>query len=152
MPEYNKYELITIWGAYRNLVVSTPLKNISQNGSKWESSPNRGENINIWNHPHSNHQASPWKFKLNQWPPSKTMSCQAKLDGYIFKAPKFEIAPLIGCTESFSQPLCPHRGGHPLYKTMGFLEPNDPDFIQEIPRGIMIIRQTMHLSIYACAK
>ena len=64
------------------------------------------------------------------------MSCQTKLDKYIFKTPKFEIAPLIGCTESFSQPLCPHRGGYPLYKTIGFLEPNDPDFIQLIPRGM----------------
>ena len=65
------------------------------------------------------------------------MSCQTKLDKYIFKTPKFEIAPLIGCTESFSQPLCPHRGGYPLYKTIGFLEPNDPDFIQLIPRGMI---------------
>ena len=53
---------------------------------------------------------------INQWSPSKIMSCQAKLDRYIFKAPKFEIAPLIGCTESFSQPLCPHRGGTPCIK------------------------------------
>ena len=66
------------------------------------------------------------------------MSCQTKLDKYIFKTPKFEIAPLIGCTESFSQPLCPHRGGYPLYKTIGFLEPNDPDFIQLIPRGMYL--------------
>ena len=31
----------------------------------------------------------------------------------------------------------PPQGGYPLYKTIGFLEPNDPDFIQLIPRGII---------------
>lgn len=32
---------------------------------------------------------------INQWPPSKTMSCQKKIDRYIFKAPKFEIGHIL---------------------------------------------------------
>ena len=40
--------IIVIW-----LVVSTPLKNISQNMSKWESSPGRGENKKLFELPAS---------------------------------------------------------------------------------------------------
>ena len=33
----------------------------------------------------------------------------------------------------------PPQEGYPLYKTIGFLEPNVPDFIQVIPRGMWLL-------------
>ena len=66
------------------------------------------------------------------------VSCQKNRE-YMFKAPKIEFARLTGCTESFSQPLCPYRGEYPYIKRLVFWRLTYmiyPDLIQVIPKRI----------------